>query len=606
MGADLTVPDRARSAALPRAGPARLLPPYALSTRHFGAALLWLALGAAGLVVVAPVLAEGGLFSPRTVAVTHCFTLGWITTSIFGALYHIYPVALGVAARSLRVAAWTFWTLQLGIIALVAGSWFGLPALLAAGWLVLFAAVGGFSWNVLPQRRRARRGRTIGLYVSAGHMGLGLAMVVAGARIGEALGWWQVNRLGLLSAHVHLAVVGFATLTAVGVGSKLLPMFLRARNFPVWPLRWIGPVVGVGLLALAVGQVWSLAPVATVGGALTAGGITLFLYQAGWYFRARTRVSLDPTMAHVAVALVFLAASTAFGVVFLSGAGNLQRWTAYGALAILGWLTLLVAGVYYRVVPFLTWLHHLKPGAGRAGGPTPASLSRPQWSWLSLGLLAVGVMVLTHGIGSGGGGFALAGAWLWAAGVVVVLAQHVRTWWNSRLEAAARSAPAAGLRPGRAGKGAARDAASARLDVRPILAGGGEPLERILGAAARVPLQGVLEIVAPFEPIPLYRVLALRGFAAEIEARGAEEFVVRFTQTGITSATTLREACESWPAAAAVLAARGLDACCGGMRSLEQAAAAHGVPLEDLLVELHRAVQRTADRGAGEAAPVDR
>lgn len=599
MDADLTAPQPARSTALPRAGPAGLLPPYAVSMRHFGAALVWLALGAAGLAVIAPQLAVGGFLAPRTVAVTHCFTLGWITTSIFGALYHIYPVALGVAARSPRVAAWTFWTLQLGIIAQVAGSWFGLPALLAAGWLVLFAAVGGFSWNVLPQRRRARRGRTIGLYVSAGHMGLGLAMIVAGARIGQALGWWEVNRLGLLSAHVHLAVVGFATLTAVGVGSKLLPMFLLARNYPEWPLRWIGPLVGIGVVGLAVGQVWSMAPLAATGGALTAGGIVLFLYQAGWYFRARTRAGPDPALAHVAVALVFLAASTGFGVLLLFGAGNSQRWTAYGALGVLGWLTLLVAGMYYRIVPFLTWLHHFSPGTGRAGVPTLASLTRPQWSWTSLALLAAGVVVLTHGIGSGRPAFAVAGAWFVAAGVAGVLAQHARTWWIARAEAAQPNrGVAAPLTPaGRAPAGAPP------LDVRPILAGGEEPLERILGAAARIPVHGTLEIVAPFEPIPLYRVLALRGFAHECQARGAAEFVVRFTQTGITPATTLREACEGRPAAAAVLAARGLDVCCGGMRSLEQAAAAHGIPLADLLLELHRTVQRPAGPSR-EGAPV--
>ena len=33
---------------------------------------------------------------PRVVAVTHLFTLAWITTSIMGALYQFLPVALGV------------------------------------------------------------------------------------------------------------------------------------------------------------------------------------------------------------------------------------------------------------------------------------------------------------------------------------------------------------------------------------------------------------------------------------------------------------------------------------------------------------------------------
>lgn len=43
-----------------------------------------------------------GVTAPST---THLFTLGWITTSILGALYQLLPVALGVPVRS-RGAAW--------------------------------------------------------------------------------------------------------------------------------------------------------------------------------------------------------------------------------------------------------------------------------------------------------------------------------------------------------------------------------------------------------------------------------------------------------------------------------------------------------------------
>jgi uncharacterized protein (DUF2249 family) len=50
------------------------------------------------------------------------------------------------------------------------------------------------------------------------------------------------------------------------------------------------------------------------------------------------------------------------------------------------------------------------------------------------------------------------------------------------------------------------------LDVRPLLARGEEPFELIMEAAGRVPPGGTLELTAPFEPVPLYPVLAGRGF----------------------------------------------------------------------------------------------
>jgi hypothetical protein len=124
----------------------------------------------------------------------------------------------------------------------VAGAWTWQPPLLATGWLALVGAVGVIAANLLPLRRRAPRGRDVGAWISLGHSALGLAMAVTVGRLGAEFGWWRVDRLGLRSAHVHLAAVGFATLTAAGVGSTLLPMFLMSRERPRRRLRWIGPV----------------------------------------------------------------------------------------------------------------------------------------------------------------------------------------------------------------------------------------------------------------------------------------------------------------------------------------------------------------------------
>ena len=51
------------------------------------------------------------------------------------------------------------------------------------------------------------------------------------------------------------------------------------------------------------------------------------------------------------------------------------------------------------------------------------------------------------------------------------------------------------------------------LDVRPMLARGEEPFHAILTAAAAVPVGQALRLRAGFEPLPLYDVLAGRGFS---------------------------------------------------------------------------------------------
>ncbi len=49
------------------------------------------------------------------------------------------------------------------------------------------------------------------------------------------------------------------------------------------------------------------------------------------------------------------------------------------------------------------------------------------------------------------------------------------------------------------------------LDVRPIVAGGGDPLDEILSAVDAVGPRGLVTIVAPFEPRPLLSLLRSRG-----------------------------------------------------------------------------------------------
>lgn len=403
-------------------------PPFRLPGEHFAAALLWLGAGALGLVLVAPALAEGALFDPRVLAVTHAFTLGVITTSIFGALYQLFPVTMGVGVRSVAWGHATFWALQAGVVLLIAGFWSRRAWLAGAGWTAIALAVGGLASNLIAQRRRAASGRIIGRYVAAGHSALGAAMLLAFARIGEWLGWWHVNRLAVIATHFHLAVLGFASLTAVGVGSRMLPMFLMAHGFPEWPLRWIGPLAGAGLLAFGAGEFGGWVALSWTGGLLMAGAALLHGYLALGYFRTRVRRRLDPGLAHIAAAFCALTAAVAGGLALLASPGgfNSRAWAAYGLLGLLGWLVLLIMGIYYRILPFLTWLHLFGSRMGEPDLPTVADLTRPAWGWASLGCLSTGLLLMVPAVALGSPLAARGGAVLFAGGVALVLAQAGR------------------------------------------------------------------------------------------------------------------------------------------------------------------------------------
>jgi len=68
------------------------------------------------------------------------------------------------------------------------------------------------------------------------------------------------------------------------------------------------------------------------------------------------------------------------------------------------------------------------------------------------------------------------------------------------------------------------------IDVRPIIASGGEPLNEILAAADTVPDRGRLVVIAPFEPIPLYGMMRQMGFSHESELVSGGGVRVVFTR----------------------------------------------------------------------------
>lgn len=69
-----------------------------------------------------------------------------------------------------------------------------------------------------------------------------------------------------------------------------------------------------------------------------------------------------------------------------------------------------------------------------------------------------------------------------------------------------------------------------RLDVRDDIRRGQEPFQRIMTAVAGLGPEDVLVLRAPFEPVPLYRVLGRKGFVHRTERRGEDDWWVWFSR----------------------------------------------------------------------------
>lgn len=101
------------------------------------------------------------------------------------------------------------------------------------------------------------------------------------------------------------------------------------------------------------------------------------------------------------------------------------------------------------------------------------------------------------------------------------------------------------------------------VDVRPILRSGGEPFSLIMATLESLGSEQGLRLFATFKPIPLFAVMADKGFAhSELELDGGD-WEILFTPAGATpeqgQATASAPSFDNWPAPSIQLDNRDLD-----------------------------------------------
>lgn len=402
--------------------------PVLLPAEHFAASLLYLVAGAVGLVWIAPEVAIGAYPSPHVAGITHLFTLGWLSTTILGALYQLLPVALGAPLRSARLGHASFWMIAPGVGLFAAGIATSAHTLHHLGIALVAIGVIIAIVNIASGLRRAESrdatwwaiGIALGFLVSTFGLGVLLLHNLHTGVLAEA-------RLRVLGTHLHVALVGWGLIMMVGVSHRLLPMFLLSHGGDTrWTARSLA-LLGSGVLLLAIGLLAQMAAVTWSGVALLEGGVGCFVWQAVTLYRARVRKQIDVGMRFAGSALGFLIVSALLGpIVLLRGVAHPRLATAYVIVGLLGGIILYVVGFFYKIVPLLAWTVRYRNRMAGAPAPTIAQTFSSRVAHVQLVLMTLGVTLLASGTGAGSVHVVRCGAVLFLAGVVLLVTQVYR------------------------------------------------------------------------------------------------------------------------------------------------------------------------------------
>ena len=410
---------------------------------HVAVGLLALAAAALLLPRASTALAEAQYAAPSVLAVVHALLLGWVVTSIVGTLHQLGPVALRMPPRVRGLWPGTLAAHAAGTTLVVLGLLLGEPMMQRAGWLLVLTGLAVAAAVQLNPRAAPRATRQRAWAVTTGFAAFLSSLLVIALRLWYGEHGTALDPNALRTAHFVLALGGFATTVAMAVGGHVLPMFLGsrsdARTMPLWE-PW---AMVIGCLAVAASLMTS-GDGALTRTLATAPAIAALSYaaRAGGWVRHRSARRLDPALTHIIAAIGLLGLAAVMQLLLISAPfwpATLVRAlpvpalaTSWGVITVAGWLALLVAGVLFRVVPFLAWMR-MAHAHGRPSSTTPrvSLLSTPPLAWASAAAWPVGVALTAIGVVISEAGIVRGGTALWSAAAVSIVVHHAIAFTRS-------------------------------------------------------------------------------------------------------------------------------------------------------------------------------
>jgi hypothetical protein len=204
--------------------------------------------------------------------------------------------------------------------------------------------------------------------------------------------------IATIQGHAHLAALGWVSLMILGVGQKMIPLLTASTPEEERRSRrrfWLLNLGIIGLfLSLVTRSRWVV-----LFGLLVVVGWASALWRLTRPWREGKRPRRDWSTTHVLAAFGCLVMAILLGLTLASGilrdgAAAARVAVVYGFLGLIGWITLMIIGMSYRVIPLLVWLHRYAPIVHDQPVPKVGELPSEVWQGWSFLLLVAG-MVLT-------------------------------------------------------------------------------------------------------------------------------------------------------------------------------------------------------------------
>jgi hypothetical protein len=207
----------------------------------------------------------------------------------------------------------------------------------------------------------------------------------------------KINHLQYLKLHAITAFVGWVSMVVMGVSFKLIPMFTLSHGYKLTLAKWSFVLINIGLLGIN----WIMHYPDTgfynlIFGVLIFAGIILYLIQIFIIFKKRIRKKLDIGLKFSAFAFIMMGFSLLlnFSFLFFNYESIKNLTLLYGFTVLVGYVSFLIVGQMYKIVPFLVWYHKYSSKVGLQQVPMLKDMFNEKLAEIQFYLMIAGLVLL--------------------------------------------------------------------------------------------------------------------------------------------------------------------------------------------------------------------
>lgn len=330
--------------------------------------------------------------NPSVLSWVHLFLLGFVMMIIFGAMAQLVPVVLEIEHFAVELYYAIYPLLLIGTLLMAVG-FYSYPILLSFGGVITFIAFMIFLFETFLTIKKVKKFNFVISTVLIANIFLFSGIVVG---IIMALGYSgliSVNLDNLLKSHLNLVLVGYVGITIMGMSLVLLPMFWLSHSFSWKYVKAALILLSVSVVFVLIGSFSNIEFFYFFSYGLTLLSFILYFYQIYIIYKTRVRLDVDIYFKSMVFSYVSLLVSIILSIIYFITQSQVILLGTFWII-FLGFITHVIIGHLYKIIPFLVWYEKFSPYVGKKKVPmlsdmVPVKSANMQYIFTSVGVVGV-------------------------------------------------------------------------------------------------------------------------------------------------------------------------------------------------------------------------